>query len=296
MRLFEAIIEVNQRKVAGDKNASVPVAEYGAELPLAALTCIDARLNHLLPDMLGVSAEQFIWLRNAGNIITSPLSSTMRSLALACAVKGAKEIAIIGHSDCQVGKTTTMQLLDRLATLGVDRHGLPENLIEYFGLFGTERQNVMRGVEFVRASPLIGPKIPVQGLLIDVHTGRLEWLVNGYQNLDAVVTGKVGELFKRADHSFDAFAKIGNVAAEELKLPESKIGDIVSTARDWLNRAEHSAAAAQQQIGQKSDAEPAPAAATTPPAKTPPPKMPRLQEELRQFTASVRPPKPPGTR
>jgi carbonic anhydrase len=296
MRLFEAIIEVNQRRVAGDKSASVPVAEYGAELPLAALTCIDARLNHLLPDMLGVSAEQFIWLRNAGNIVTSPLSSTMRSLALACAVKGAKEIAIIGHSDCQVGKTTTMQLLDRLATLGVDRHRLPENLIEYFGLFGTERQNVMRGVELVRTSPLIGAKIPVQGLLIDVHSGRLEWVVNGYRSLDAVVTGKVGELFKQADHTLDAFAKIGHAAAEELKLPESKIGDIVSTARDWLNRAEHSAAAAQQQIGQKPDAEPAPPAATTPPAKTPQPKMPRLQEELRKFTASIRPPKPPGTR
>jgi carbonic anhydrase len=289
MRLFEAILEVNQRKVAGDKSATVPVAEHNAELPLAALTCIDARLNHLLPTMLGISEDHFIWLRNAGNIVTGPLSSTMRSLALACAVKGAKEIAIIGHSDCQVGKTTTLQLLDRLASLGVDRHHLPENLIEYFGLFGTERQNVIRGVEFVRVSPLIGAKVPVHGLLIDVHTGRLEWVVNGYQSLDAVVTGKVGELFKKADHSFDAFAKIGHTAAEELKIPESKIGDIVSTARDWLHRAEHLAAAAQQQIGQK------PAAAPVPPT-APPPKMPRLQEELQKFASSIRPPNPPGAR
>jgi carbonic anhydrase len=237
--------------------------------------------------MLGISEEHFIWLRNAGNIVTGPLSSTMRSLALACAVKGAKEIAVIGHSDCLVGKTTTMQLLDRLAALGVDRHRLPENLVEYFGLFGTERQNVIRGVEFVRASPLIGAKIPVHGLLIDLHSGRLEWVVNGYQILDAVVAGKVGELFKKADQTFDAFAKIGSTAAEELKLPESKIGDIVSTARDWLHRAEHIAAAAQQQIGQKPAAEPAPPAA-------PPPKVPRLQEELRQSAKAIGRSKPPG--
>ena len=32
----------------------------------------------------------------------------MRSLALACAVKGGEEIAIIGHTDCQICKTTTM--------------------------------------------------------------------------------------------------------------------------------------------------------------------------------------------
>ena len=296
MRLFEAIIEVNQRKVAGDKTATVPVAEYGTELPLAALTCIDARLNRLLPDMLGIPEEHFIWLRNAGNIITGPLSSTMRSLALACAVKGAKEIVVIGHSDCQVGKTTTMQLLDRLASLGVDRHGLPENLIEYFGLFGTERQNVIRGVDFVRVSPLIGAKVPVHGLLIDIHSGRLEWVVNGYQNLNAVVTGKVGELFKKADHSFDAFAKIGNAAAEELKLPESKIGDIATAAHDWLNRAEHLAAAVQQQIGQKPAAGEAPSTAPAPAAKAPAPKLPRLQDELRQFTASIRSPQPPERR
>jgi len=103
MRLFELILDVNQRKVAGDKSASVPVGEFGSALPVAALTCIDTRLNHLLPDMLGLPEEQFIWLRNAGNIVTGPLSSTMRSLALACAVKGAKEIAIIGYSDCLVG-------------------------------------------------------------------------------------------------------------------------------------------------------------------------------------------------
>ena len=42
----------------------------------------------------------------------------MRSLALACAVKGGKEIAIIGHTDCQVGKTTTMELIERLQRTG----------------------------------------------------------------------------------------------------------------------------------------------------------------------------------
>jgi carbonic anhydrase len=197
-----------------------------------------------------------------------------------------------------VGKTTTMMLLDRLSALGVDRHRLPENLTEYFGLFGTERQNVIRSVEFVRASPLIGAKIPVHGLLIDLKTGRLEWIVNGYQHLDVVVTGKVGELFKKADQSFDAFAKIGSTAAEELKLPESKIGEIVSTARDWLHRAEHIAAAAQQEIGQKAAAAPAqPAPAAPPsPAKALPPKLPRLQEELRKFASSIRPPRPPDRR
>src|ERR1700758_3834859 len=151
MRLLEAIVDANHRAVAGDTNAGLHPTDFADELPLVALTCIDVRLNALLPQALGVPPEQFIWLRNAGNIITGPTSSTMRSLALACAVKGGKEIAIIGHTDCQVGKTTTMQLIDRLRELGIERHVLPDNLNEYFGLFSSERQNVLKGVELARS-------------------------------------------------------------------------------------------------------------------------------------------------
>src|SRR6185369_7954004 len=165
MRLFEAIIDANHRAVAGDKEAGLHPDDFAAELPVVALTCIDPRLNGYFPNALALPAEQFIWLRNAGNIITSPLSSTMRSLSLACAVKGGREIAIIGHTDCQVCKTTTMVLLDKLKALGVDRSQLPDNLNEFFGLFSSERQNVIKACDLVRQSPLIGPKIPVHGLL-----------------------------------------------------------------------------------------------------------------------------------
>src|SRR5437868_4909776 len=185
MRLFEAIIDANHRALAGDQNAGLRPAEFAGELPLVALTCIDVRLNPLMPSVLGIPEDQFIWLRNAGNIITGPNSSTMRSLALACTIKGGREIAIIGHSDCKVRQISVVELTDRFQKLGVERSRLPDNLNEFFGLFASERQNVMRGVDFTRQSPLIGPKVPVHGLLVDIETGKLEWLVNGYDAVGA---------------------------------------------------------------------------------------------------------------
>src|SRR5512136_1556493 len=167
MRLFEAIIDANHRAVAGDQSAGLHPADFEAELPVVALTCIDVRLNPLLPEVLGVPKDQFIWLRNAGNIITGPVSSTMRSLALACAIKGGKEIAIIGHTDCLVCKTTMMKLTDTLRALGVDRARLPENITEFFGLSGSERQNVIKACTIIRGSPLIGPMVPVHAVLVD---------------------------------------------------------------------------------------------------------------------------------
>jgi len=190
MRLFEAIVEANQRAVKGDARAGIHVSEFADSLPVVALTCIDPRLNKLMPGVLGVPEEQFIWLRNAGNIITSSLSSTTRSLALACAVKGGKEIAIIGHSDCKVRQTSVGEMVDRFRALGVERARLPDNLVEYFGLFASERQNVIKAVDFVRSSPLIGSKVPVHGLLVDTATGKLEWVVNGYQALAAPATAQ----------------------------------------------------------------------------------------------------------
>src|SRR5437764_2812631 len=184
MRLLEAITDANHRALAGDQNAGLHPADFADELPLVALTCIDPRLNRLLPSILGVPEDQFIWLRAAGNIITDPVGAMMRSLSLACAVKGGKEIVIIGHTDCRVAATTTMELIDRFRALGIERHLLPDNLNEFFGLFASERTNVIKCAETVRRSPLIGPKIPVHGLMVDIETGRVEWLVNGYQSLN----------------------------------------------------------------------------------------------------------------
>lgn len=235
MRLFEAIIDANHRAVAGDATAGVRVVDFENELPVIALTCIDPRLNALFPNVLGLPGEQFIWLRNAGNIITGATSSTMRSLALSCAVKGGKEIAIIGHTDCQVGKTTTMQLLQKFEAMGVKRHLLPENLNEFFGIFGSVQQNVIKSCTIARQSPLVGPKVPVHGLVVDVVSGKLDWLVNGYENWGAAA-GKWNEAMKSAEHSVDMLKSLPDFKIGELKFPETKIGEAITKGGDWLEK------------------------------------------------------------
>ena len=251
MRLLESILEANRRLVPGEKHASLDLAAVGESLPLAALTCIDARLNHILPEVLGIPEEKFIWLRNAGNIISGPLSSTLRSLALACLVKGAREIAIIGHTDCLVTKSTMLTLTDRLKELGIDRTRLPENLIEYFGVFASERQNVLKAVDTVRSSPLIGPRVAVHGLLVDLQTGRLESLANGY------------EAPVRVDTAVDVSVRIGGhqllggklelpgFNLGEMKFPEFKIGE--------LSLAVNTVAEPSDPIGQQAAVQPQPA-------------------------------------
>jgi carbonic anhydrase len=235
MRLFEAIIEANHRAIGGDPDAGLRPADFAEELPLVALTCIDPRLNPLMPEVLGIPEEEFIWLRNAGNTVTGPLSSTMRSLALACAIKGGKEIAVIGHTDCQMGKTTTMQLLDLFKAVGVERNLLPDNINDFFGTFGSERQNVIKACDFIRHSPLIGPKVPVHGVVVDIQTGKLEWVVNGYET-SSTLSDKWTDAVKSAGQTVDALKSLADLQIGEMKFPETKIGETVLKAGDWLSK------------------------------------------------------------
>ena len=238
MRLFEAIVNANHRALAGDKTAGLHPAEFPEELPVVALTCIDPRLNRFFPGVLGLPEEQFIWLRNAGNIITSPTSSTMRSLAMACAVKQGREIAVIGHSDCHIRQTTVSGLLDRLIALGIRRDQLPDNLTEFFGLFASEQQNVIRSVEHVRSSPLIGPKIPIHGLMVDIGTGKLDWIVNGYEALDRpVALPPPGTRLPELGNTLAELGAGADFNMGEMKFPESKIGDVPTGLREQVAQA-----------------------------------------------------------
>ena len=79
------------------------------------------------------------------------------------------------------------------------------------------RQNVIKAVDFVRNSPLIGAAIPVHGLLVDIQTGQLEWLVNGYQSFAASAASGM-----TAPRGLDLPAfDMGS-----MKFPDMKIGEV----------------------------------------------------------------------
>lgn len=256
MRLLEAILEAQNRAGGGSEGeARIPAAAHAEALPLVVLSCVDPRLNTRLPQALGLAEDQFIWLRNAGNIITGPLSSTMRSLALACLVKGGREIAVIGHTACQVARTSMLELTEAMKKLGVDRARLPENLVEYFGLFASERQNVIKAVEFIRSSPLISPRLPVHGLMINTDSGRLEWVVNGYQVLEQATTEYRSTIRPPQTVGLPP-EELAGFKVDGLAMPETKIGEHatqvggVSLAQPAATPATPiAAAAAAEQIG-----------------------------------------------
>jgi hypothetical protein len=83
-------------------------------------------------------------------------------------------------------------------------------------------------------------------------------------------------MFATAEQSLNKLAQIGNLAAE-LKVPTGNIGHVISTAEDWLHKAERVAAAVVPPV----PAADAPKAATA----APPTLLTTLQDRLRQRAA-----------
>jgi carbonic anhydrase len=125
-----------------------------------------------------------------------------------------------------------MVLLDKLKALGVDRHHLPENINEFFGMFATERQNVIKACGFARESPLIGPKIPVHGLIVDIATGKLDWVVNGYETWQTAPQHTEIDFNKSAGAAIGAHGSSTTFDIGEMKFPGQKIGEAGGN-RDW---------------------------------------------------------------
>ena len=88
-------------------------------------------------------------------------------------------------------------------------------------MFGSERQNVIKACDIVRHSPLIGPKIPVHGLLLDIETGKLDWVVNGYQTLDTLAS-RLHEPISPAGAMPDMLKSLSPFHIGEMKFPEAQ--------------------------------------------------------------------------
>src|SRR5262249_28390828 len=141
-------------------------------------------------------------------------------------------------------------------------------------LFASERQNVINGTTHIRQSPLISPKVPVHGLMLDIETGRLDWLVNGYEQLAAPVSHTT-PLQHKIEQAKEALGALSQLRAEERKWREVKIGAMPLDPSRWLSDL-HLGHGEPPKAAEGAPEEPQPKPTPPIPKKGPPPVPPRL--------------------
>lgn len=160
---LEGLVERGQRAAAGaaaGAAASTLAAEPARRLSV--VTCMDARIEPLR--LLGFALGDAHVLRNAGGRATDDV---VRSLALSTHMLGAREVALIQHTECGLLGATNEAIRAQVAASGGDAAAI--DFLPIDDLDASVRADVDR----LRADPALSRELRIDGFVYDVRSGEL---------------------------------------------------------------------------------------------------------------------------
>jgi carbonic anhydrase len=196
--ILQEILEFNQRFVDEKRYESFKTSKF-PDKKLVILTCMDTRLVELLPYALNLKNGDAKIIKNAGAIVSHPFGSVMRSILVAIYELGASEVAIIGHHGCGMKGLDPDNFINKMYDSGLEQ--LKVELLMNAGIdinkwltgFSSIEESVTESVRTVEHHPLMPKGIYVHGLVISPETGKLDWVVNGYDRAKVKKTPLVDE-------------------------------------------------------------------------------------------------------
>lgn len=173
MSLLNEILEHNSRWVEARSRTVTKVPHKR----VAIFTCMDTRLVDFLEQAMGLGRGDAKVIKNAGNTLIDPGGGVVRSLVVAVYALGCEEIFVIGHRDCGMSQidevAVEQQMLDRgVSAAAIGR--LQPSLREWLGAFHDPVGNVEQVVRLLRENPLLPVDVPIQGLIFDPESGKVE--------------------------------------------------------------------------------------------------------------------------
>ena len=183
MTVIEEIIQTNEKFCANPPVDYTGEDHHASKLPkkhLAIVTCMDTRLVDFLEPALGLKRGDAKIIKTAGNVIVDMFDSTVRSLLVCIYELGVNEIAIIGHHECGMAKTTSESLTKAMLSRGISADAIKmveSPLKDWADGFQNPEDNVIKVVNSIKNNPLIPKDVKVHGLMFHPRSGKLELIV-----------------------------------------------------------------------------------------------------------------------
>ena len=182
MSVLDDMLQTNEKFCANPPVDYTGEDHHESKLPkkhLAIVTCMDTRLVNFLEPALGLTRGDVKIIKQAGNVLTGVFDATVRSLLVCIYELGVNEIAVIGHHECGMAKTTSESLTKAMIERGVSPDAIKmveKELVEWADSFQRPEENVKEVVKQLRENPLIPKDVKVHGLMFHPRSGKVELL------------------------------------------------------------------------------------------------------------------------
>ncbi len=183
---LEMILAYNEEFVTERTFEQYQYSRYPAKR-MVIVTCMDARLSEMLPKAMNLQGGDAKIIKNAGGIVTQPFGNIMRSILVALYELGADEVFVIGHHECGMTGLDPELVMSHMRDRGISENTLTTLLNSGMDLkrwltgFDSVWDSVANSVRIVRNHPLKPANVRVHGLIIDPQTGKLDVVVDGYE-------------------------------------------------------------------------------------------------------------------
>ena len=188
MRNLDEILEFNRQFVENKEYEKYQTTKF-PDKRLVVLSCMDTRLEELLPKAMNMRNGDIKHVKSAGAIVSHPFGSIMRSILVAIYELNAAEVMVVGHYDCGMSVIDSSRTMEKMMDKGVSAQTFSTlqhagiNLQQWLRGFENVNESVKNSVETIKNHPLLPESVAVHGLLIDPATGRLDVVVNGYDKI-----------------------------------------------------------------------------------------------------------------
>ena len=176
MSLLEQVLAANAAVLDG---SDVPVPAVPAGRRVVVVTCSEIRApaGRDLAAYFGFAAGEAFVVANAGARVSRSEGDVARSVAEALARVGGGEVFVVAHENCDFLDA------DPESVAGLSAHA-PSTLAAAETLCGesyvSARKLAMASAEMLRASPFVGPRVPVHAMVFDEGRRRLSAEQPGY--------------------------------------------------------------------------------------------------------------------
>jgi len=182
MALIDEILATNENFCANlpeEYKAYENEDPHDSKIPkkkLAILACMDTRTTLFLEPAMGIKRGDAKVIKTVGNCVTGFFDTAVKSLMVAIYELGVMEIAVVGHEECGMQKTTSESLTKAMLERGVSPDAIKmveKELKEWADGFKDPEQNVRDVVKLLKEDPLIPKDVKIHGLLFHPRTGKL---------------------------------------------------------------------------------------------------------------------------